>query len=117
MKMWIRRIKKIIRSNKGETLMETIVSLIILSILLLAVTTMIQTALRMTSISIQNAEGTQDNVNFVILSEYTLSEYSDSGELAEITFTVSGMGISASHDIILNKEGNIIAFTPKEEEP
>lgn len=108
MKTLIQRIKKTIRSNKGETIMEGIVSLLVLSILLLVVTTMIQTALRMTSVSIQNAKESQD-----VFNDVALSEYSDS-ESAEITFSFSfsGTSMSAAHDIIVNKDGGIIAFAP-----
>lgn len=108
MKMWIQKTKKIIRSNKGETLVESIVSLLVLSILLFAVTTMIQTALRITSASTQTAKGIQDTLNIVIRSEYSDSVPD------QITFTASGFGISATHDIILNKDGGIIAFAPPE---
>lgn len=106
MKILIQRIKRIIRSNKGETIVESIVSLLILSILLLAVTTIIQTALRMTSVSIQNAKETQDLFNIV-----AKAEYSDS-EPAEITFSASDINISATHHIIFNKDDGIIAFSP-----
>lgn len=106
MKILIQRIKKIIRSNKGETIVESIVSLLILSILMLAVTTIIQTALKMTSVSIQNAKETQDVLNII-----AQAEYSDS-EPAEITFSASDISISATHNTILNKDGGIIAFSP-----
>lgn len=106
MRMWTLRINKIICLNKGETLVESVVSLLVLSLLLLVVTATIQTALRMTSVSLQKVKETQDVLNAVARSEYSESE------LAEITFSASGLGISAKHNIVLNKDGGIIAFAP-----
>jgi len=115
MKISIQTIKKIFRSNKGETLVESIVSLLILSILLLAVTTMIQTALRMTSASAQKARGVQeDTVNPVILADYRDSE-NDVAITFEATAIEGEYNIEAKHNVVFNQDGGLIAFSPAEE--
>jgi len=115
MKISIQTIKKIFRSNKGETLVESIVSLLILSVLLLAVTTMIQTALRMTSASAQKARGMQeDTVNPVILADYRDSE-NDVAITFEATAIEGEHNIEAKHNVVFNQDGGLIAFSPAEE--
>ena len=105
MKRSIRKIRKTIRSNKGEMLLESIVSLLILSILLVSVAVTIQTALRITGISLQEAQETQETrINPLVLAQYTDSEATN------ITFTAGG--ILASHQVVFNLDGGILAFSP-----
>jgi len=64
------RIKKIFHSNKGETLMEAIVSIILLTILLTTITAMISISQRMTANAIRQANNTQARAfNAIILKD------------------------------------------------
>lgn len=116
MKKWIDKFIKILHQNKGETLMEIIVSLFVLSILLLVVTTMIQTALRMTSALTQSAKETQESVmNPVMWSDYTdIANYSDSN-VVHITFSyeINGETKIARHEVEFNVVDGVIAFSPR----
>jgi uncharacterized protein (UPF0333 family) len=108
MKILIQKIKKILHSNKGETLIESIASLLVLTVLIAAISTMINFSLRITSDATRNARAMQDTVNEVIWEE--------PGDSLEITFTFidsGGIAISASHDVEFNEHGGIRAFYPQ----
>jgi len=86
--------------------MESVASFLILSIVLAAITMMIQTSLKITATSTQNAGVMQEGtVNPVILSAYKKSEP------VRVTFS-NNAGISATHDVTLNTDEGIIAFYP-----
>ena len=108
----IRRAKKIFRSKKGETLMESIVSMLVLSVLLAAITMMILTALKFTNTLTQRATTMQEEkINPAVL----LSKTTGSGE---ITFTAASdapdaaTDISAKHNVRVYDDDGIIAFAP-----
>jgi len=112
MKKWVLKTKNILRSKRGETLMESIVSLLILTILLTAVGMMIQTALNMTLISTQNAREMQHDIaNPTIRALYATGSTDDT----EIIFSSPeiGAGFTASHEVVIF-DGGIIAFSPPE---
>jgi len=108
MRKWIHKIEKNIVSKRGETLAESIVSLLIFAILMLSVTMMIQTALRTTARSTRAAREAQDHINLVILSKYD--------EETDITFSyeIAGETKSVRHRVRFNESGGIIGFTPQE---
>ena len=107
MKRLICKSKKIINSNKGESIIESVTALLVLSILLISITMMIQTSLKMTGSSIQNANETQEkDINPLMVSEYNSSE--------EISITFTAAGIEAGHKVIFNKDNEIRAFAPLE---
>lgn len=110
MKEWINRTKGIILSSGGETLMESLVSLLVLTILLLTVTAMIKTSFNMSGATIKNATDEQETVNKLVLSDYG-DDYFES----DITFS-SEDGISSTHGIKLFDSDGYIAFAPAGEE-
>ena len=92
-------------NNKGESLIETIVSMIMFGIYMIAITGIINTALGITRTSTKNAETVQKTIiNPAILEE----NYDFTG-----TVTFSGGGISASHTINIYDDSGIIAFMPE----
>ena len=62
MKLLTDNIKKILRTGKGEALMEAIVSIMLLSILLTTITTMIMTSRRITANTMIEARRVQEDI-------------------------------------------------------
>ena len=97
------KIKAIFNSNKGESLVESVISILIFSVLLLTITLTIQTALLITANATQGANTAQDNVNSIITDlppqahnasitfnfEYTLVGETDSKILSPVTHNVN----------------------------
>jgi hypothetical protein len=110
----LKKTEKIISSNKGTLLMEIIVSLLIFSILITAVTLMLRVSLGMTGSITLHAGDVQDVVNNVILADF------DDEEQATITFSyiIPGAGErTATHKVIVNaSDDGILAFYPSDEE-
>jgi len=102
-------IKKIFRSKRGFTIMETIVSLLILSILLTTIFTIIRFSTSLTSDSIIRAKESQDRFNALVLEDY--DELPESA-LSTITFTSDDAEIEASHDVIVYDVDGVVAFAP-----
>jgi len=102
-------IKKVLRSNRGETLVEAIVSILLLAILMTTVTAMIQTSLRLTANSMRDAEELQsDTFNLAIAG--THPDFSPGVVAFE---TKSPALIKTQHDIdILEDTGDIVFFYP-----
>lgn len=100
----LRKIKKRIRSKKGETLIESLASVLVLTVLSLGVAASIQVALKITGDSLEKAEITQGEVNSVVSGA--------SGEPGS-TITFTGAEITASHKVSLYNDGGIIAFYPE----
>lgn len=115
MNLWTRRwiplktqqCNKALRSKRGESLMEAVASMLILSILLTTIVSIIRFSLAMTGESLADAEKSQDEFNELVLNK------SDSSSEANLTFS-SDYPINATHSIDLHtdKDGNIIAFFP-----
>ena len=107
MKKWTDKTKATIQCDKGETLIETIVSIIIFAIFMLAISMMISTSLKLTSVSTQNTNHMQEE----IINPVMMYEYNDSTNV-NISFSNSVFGISTSHTTRLNDKDGIVAFTP-----
>ncbi len=104
MKKLIHEIERKIRSKKGETLIESLVSILILTLLSLAVAVAVQSALNITGDSLKRAQETQDKVNAVI--------HAASGTAGTITFEDSN-GITAHHTVTIYNTDGITAFYPQ----
>lgn len=70
MKKLTAKLKAILGSNKGESLMESLMSIIIFAVMIEAVTLMIMTALRMNSSSITKASASQTSINSSVVADY-----------------------------------------------
>ncbi|MCL2719528.1 MAG: prepilin-type N-terminal cleavage/methylation domain-containing protein [Lachnospiraceae bacterium] len=118
------RTKKMFCSNKGESLIESVISLFILSILILAVTSIIQVSLRMSNRSIANAAVMQENV----LNPLLRSEFDGDGIVGAVTFNfvpTSGNtdppvdnffefdAIAISQNALIYNQGGLWAFSPQ----
>jgi len=112
-------IKKRLRSNRGETLVEAIVSILLLAILMTTVTLMIQTSLRLTANSMQDAERVQND-----LFNPAVWNTQEGLTPGQISFNYSpdsssinadyGIFIDTKHDIQLFEDefNDIVAFYP-----
>ena len=110
MNILILKIKKIIKSNSGETLLEGIISIFVLTVLLAAVTMMIMTSLGMTRMLTENAEEAQESANDAILVGY-----SGAGTNLKITFKSTNTNdIIAEHNVVFYRsDDGTVAFSPR----
>ena len=70
MKESTRNFRKIIGSNRGEMLLESIISIMVFSILILGVTFMVDTALRITKSAVKVANEQTETMNRLVLHQY-----------------------------------------------
>ncbi len=115
MKKLITKSKSILKSQKGETLAEGIASLFIFSILMLGVTVMIVTSLRISGHATAEAKGLQEVVNSA--TEESEKDYakSDPTTLKEygMTFTDPDSILKdTTHKLEVFSKNGIIAFKP-----
>jgi hypothetical protein len=108
MKTWVSKIRGILRSDRGESIMEAVASMLILAILLATITSMIQTSLKWTGIYLQESRAMQDIINPVRLGVYGV--YS---ETVEISFKADVTKVEASHNVDFYDNNGIIAFSPR----
>lgn len=103
-------VKRILKSESGETIMEAVVSLLVFALLMLAVGTMIATSMRLTGNSNQRYRQLQASVKQIVEEDAAIYTIND-----KITFTV-GVGTPAAKDyvqeIIATAEDNIVGFAP-----
>lgn len=71
MKKLTAKIKAILSGNSGETLVESLISILVFAILIETVTLMIMTALRMNGTSISNATASQTSINENIVKDFS----------------------------------------------
>ena len=102
-----------LRSRKGETLLETVISFLLLAVLLMGVSFMTETALRITRASTDSARATQQEVVNPLLRR-------DAGRFAPgatVEFSFPGTGLEkVSHPVRLYQDNGLIAFIPDPDE-
>jgi hypothetical protein len=100
---------KRVNNRKGEMLMEAIVTILIFSILLVTVTTMIQTSRVITANSMQDATAFQEErLNRAVLVSDELNLVS-----GIISFTSTAAGIYSEHDVrSYDNDDFIVAIFP-----
>jgi len=112
MKSLIGKINKVFWRNRGEILMEAIVSILLLSILLTIIITMIQTSRNITANSMEDARALQG-----LLSDLTQPDVPIFGG-GNIRFRAPSLlpeiEIDSTHYIHLHNIDNIVAFFPGE---
>jgi len=107
----IAKIKKSLRSKRGESIVEAIVSFVILGMLLTTVFGIIRFSLVMSGDSISDANADQAHVNELVLEDD--SRWS-AAVTAEIVFRSvdPALDIEAVHDIQLYDQDGMLAFIP-----
>lgn len=106
----LNRAKAILSSQKGESLMESIASILIFNILMLAVATMIKTSLRITEHSTASASSRQEQANDFIIEDYDSTLVPSDTRL--VLQDTSGLGIGVKIDVKFYDDGTFQAFTP-----
>jgi len=95
MKLLIGKVKKLLSNKSGEMLMEAIVSILLFSILLVTVTTMIETSRNVTTNSMQEATALQEGrLNFAALASDELNLVE-----GELSFTSVAAGLHSEHEV------------------
>lgn len=96
---------KKLRSKRGETLVETLISVVIFALFSLGIATTVQVSLRITADATEAEDTRIEKINSVV----TTSD----GDSAVITFFAPSMGINATHSISLYSQDGVIAFDPE----
>jgi len=120
MKLLTTKVNETLKNRRGETLVEAIISILLLAILLTTITTMINTSRTMTANAMREAELVQQGAfNPVFLTEYDIN---NNGESIEVEFGITiGTSIyieTSQSSVLYAGEGgnsNIIAFYPAPE--
>ncbi|MCL2079539.1 MAG: prepilin-type N-terminal cleavage/methylation domain-containing protein [Oscillospiraceae bacterium] len=81
--MLIQKASKIIRQNKGETLIESLISILILSLLFTAIALTVAASLRITAAAAEKAAAAQDMANKITAGQF------DDEQNDTLTFTFS----------------------------
>ena len=107
MKKMMESLKRILLKNKGEMLIEAIVSILLLAILLTTVTAMIMASRRMTARSMVDARTMQEET----FNPTTLR--GPGSRAGTIRFTSVARVINVTHNVLIYEDDNIInAFYP-----
>jgi len=102
------RLRAELSSRGGETLVETVISLLIFTVVMLAVTYMLTTSLRLVNKAQETARLLQDRDNAVAAGDYT-------GSAGTVAFTIDALGVTSSHGAVVKSENGICAFRPETE--
>ena len=109
----MKKIVRLLRSPKGETVTESIVSLMIFALLMLAVATMVAVSLRMTDGATVSADARQGEANTLILGggiidagEFTLTEINAAGQPV-----ADGLALTVEVEVARSEEETYTAFT------
>lgn len=99
-----------LRSERGESIMEVVVSILIFSILMTTALAVVRTSLIITGNRIFEATESQENVNSFIVNDDRLTRL---GGIITFTFTdIDGYEVESYHDIVLSPVGDILVFRP-----
>ncbi len=104
----VKKISALVKCKIGESLVESVVSILVFTILMVGISGMIATALRLTG----NATINYKQIR-TIMNEHVKGEYVTSAP-AIITFTanVNGTVMESTVSAIETKEENVVAFIP-----
>ena len=120
MKSLIQRIKKSLCPAKGETLVEAIVSILILAIMMTIIVTMISTSMRLTANSMEEARAIQQGT----LNPAFLGDLPAGADVTELKITSLSLFdalpdyVPAQHDVLVfdndafETNQNVVAFYP-----
>ena len=105
----LHKFKFIIQSKKGESLVESIISIMIFSLLLVTIALTIQTALRISTITSEDANRLQRTANELIAGQF------DDAVIGTISFTsTGGVTINSSHQVVFANVDGLRAFHPQD---
>ena len=106
------KIKSNIFSKKGETLVESLISILVFSLILVTVVLTVNTALRITALATENAIALQEEMNEIVRARFI----SPTVPLdITFTYTIEGGGsgtIEITHNVHTVEELGLRAFRP-----
>jgi len=109
MKKLVKKVLAILNSKNGESLMESLVSILVFTILVAAVTMMILLSLRITRSSTEAANESQEEVNSLISGTDGAGD-SITSESGSVGLTIDGITIEIP--VTVSRSGNYTAFEP-----
>jgi len=106
--------KKLIRNNKGETLVESVVSMLILLVFITSISTVFSTSINIVSSSRENAREMQNAANLVF-SDNGVSEETVPVPVLIFTVRETGVDVDVPIRIIKDRDENEMfkAFVPR----
>jgi len=112
MKQWVNKIRTLLFNTRGETLMEGIASMLVFVVLVMSVTMMIMTSLRITHNASVTAQERQDEAADVIINFIP-------GVPDEIPLVISNASDSISISVYININSNLsfVAYEPTDSPP
>lgn len=107
MKKLINKIKTVFADTRGESLVESIASILIFTILMVTATMMIKTSFRITGNSTVDAGYKQNIVNKTVFQRY------DNASAPDLILRDDTNGIKVIIPVDLSSDGNFTAFSPR----
>ena len=104
-----------LRSKRGESIMEALVSLLILGILMTTIVSIIRFSMVVTGDSVRRATIAQTEINRLMFDIYDIDpDINPGGNEAQgaLTFSNSELGVETMHDVVFYTNEGIIAFRP-----
>lgn len=114
MKKPIAKALRILSGQRGETLVEGVVSLVVFTLLILTVSAMLMTSLRITTAATLDAAARQSEANQAALGDFTTGNWAEvnPGVSKSVTLADSASGISISVPIDLYRGEYYTVFVP-----
>jgi len=103
---FLRRARVALSNARGETILESVVSMMVFSIFTLAIMTTLLTALRITGVATREANEKQMQVNQLVLAEYTDAD--------TLPVELMGDGINLQISVKRMQAEGLVAFRPNE---
>ena len=102
-------------NNRGESIMEVLVSFMIFAILLTTAVAIVRSALVITGERIALATEAQTDANDLVRNYDLLTVYGYEIVFSMDSIIVGGLGVDASHDIVLNDDNDydFVVFRPE----
>lgn len=101
-----RRIKHVLGNSKGELLIESVISFLILIIIIVGVTVVVQTATKMNVKADENSIKMEEAINNIEVGK-------TSGTTQAGVFEITISGEKFTKNIAISQEGDLVYFVPK----
>ena len=113
------KLKEIFGNNKGESLIESLVSVFVLALLVVTITGIVQVSLRMSNRAIENAETMQEDVFNPLLGDELADDVICTiiFEFVDPSNPANTVNVTHADELRLVNEQGIWAFSPTEDAP
>jgi hypothetical protein len=113
MKSLIHKVHTLLRSSRGETILETVAALLILTLLMTSVTMIVRTAVTITRMSIVSSERNQ-TLNNALVADATSVEDSEGNTVdaseGNFTITISSIDTDPSDAVVPLEKGHKVNY-------